>query len=1271
MNYSYVRNLTCRTAIAFALVPGLVLPGAAMATTPLSDQPVFSAQNVPGNLALALSVEFPTALSVAHTSNTYAATNLYQGYFDPEKCYSYKYVSDNSPDNYFYPDGKATSRTCTGKWSGNYLNWATMQTIDPFRWAMTGGYRVQDSVGLTVLEKGWGAALGSSGNFPNRSITTLLSGATPFVGATRFDTNVFGRGNKFRFGFISRDATAWNATPTHYNPAVPIDTSKLYEAFVRVKVCDPSLAAGGLESNCTKYGTNYKPTGLMQQYSDRIRFSAFGYLNDDTLNRDGGVLRARQKFIGPTQPVPGGLPVPNTSAEWDDNGIFVQNPDSADAAKTTTETGVTVSDSGAINYLNKFGQFAKSYKTYDPVGELYYTALRYYRKLGNVKAYTDVTKVSGTGAATSAAQKQTYVDGFPVIQDWDDPVQYACQKNFVLGIGDVNTHADRNVAGGPGNATNKEPSRPPEVAADTTINAVAGTNKVGSLAGLGALGDLSGTSWCCNNNGYFMAGLAYYANTKDMRPDITGMQTIQTYWVDVLEGQTYRSKNQFYLAAKYGGFTVPDGFNPDTRTTDLDATWWRTNTDTVGSDPRPDNYFTGGAPDQMIKGLTAAFASIASKVKAYSTSFSTSLPQVSVTGTAAYSTQYDAKSWTGELQASSAAFDKTTGIPTLTPAWTFSSTLATQVGGSGWDTARNVVTYRTDTKVGVPFRIASLSTDQKTALNTAYVTGDDSTNYLNYLRGERKHEKSSVVSGTTNAYRDRAVLVGDIVNSKARPVGPPAMPLSDATNAGYSTFKSTYASRPTVIYVGTNHGMLHAVNGSLTGTSAGKEIFSYVPSALFNGPTATPATNGLQAVGNPTFTHYNFVDASPMSTDVDFGKTVGGSGTDWRTLVLGGLGKGGKMIYAIDATNPNGVTNESTAASRVLWEFTDPDMGYTFGQPAVVKTKKYGWVVVAGSGYNNADGKGYIYFINPRTGQLLEKVGTGVGAPGAQAGLAHVQPFVLDLTNGTADAVYAGDLLGNVWRLDVTAASGSYPAPVKFAVLTDSDNVVQPVTSRPVIAIQPGSNRRYVTVGTGRLLDSSDVSSTQAQRFYAIIDGNNNKFSVDGTIPGDVSTLPTGWTFPHTVSRMKELTDITKKISLNLSTQIGWFLDLGRTGTSGPGWRVISDPSSFYGTVAFAATSPSSSDPCNPAGSSRVYALDLGDGSTVMSTTKGYYDGAAGVVIDLTFYSVRDPSTGKAASRLVVGTNSTTGKNLDVPPTNPLLGVGLKRFNWREISLSN
>jgi type IV pilus assembly protein PilY1 len=345
-------------------------------------------------------------------------------------------------------------------------------------------------------------------------------------------------------------------------------------------------------------------------------------------------------------------------------------------------------------------------------------------------------------------------------------------------------------------------------------------------------------------------------------------------------------------------------------------------------------------------------------------------------------------------------------------------------------------------------------------------------------------------------------------------------------------------------------------------------------------------------------------------------------------------------------------------AGKVLWEFSHPKLGYTYGEPALVKTKKHGWVLIFGSGYNNSDGKGYFFIINPRTGALLEKIGTGVGSTGDDAGLAHVQAFILDRTDGTADSVYAGDLHGNVWRLDLTATSGAYPAPTKLAELTDSSGVRLPVTSRPLVVVQPRTNKRFVTIGTGRLLHPSDSASTQAQRFFAITDGSGVRFNKS-------PDLPSGMSFPIQRSNLKGLTDLTKKVVFDTATEIGWFVDLGVV-ASGAGWRVITDPTSYLSFVAFTAMVPSSDSACEPHGNSRVYAIDLGTGESRLRNASGdavpYLSTLPGVVTDLRFYNV----DGKA--RLLAGSDTGETKNYEGDWS---LGGGLRRLNWRSVPLTD
>ena len=1243
-----------------------VLSLPAHAQTVLADAPIFSSQAVPGNVALPLSVEWPTTQRTAHTA-AYSTTATFLGYFDPEKCYTYTYdnsdtgvrPTDVTKVSYFQPAGAATAHVCSGTWSGNFLNWAMTPTIDPFRWALTGGFRLIDTTTKTVLEKAWADT--NTGLFPDRTISgTLVPGATPFNFAN-FNLRIAALGNKMRFTGTGNLGN----TPTAYSGPGGVAAGTTYEVFGRVRVCDSTTSgAGPLESNCVQYGSSWKPEGLIQQYSQKMRFSVFGYLNDSTQTSDGGVLRARQKFVGPMTPVPGSAAVTNAASEWSSTtGIYVLNPDAADAATTNTLFGPSpaVATSGVMNYLNKFGEVSPSasyaFKSYDPVSELFYAAVRYFKNQGNVSQYTDMT-----GAST--ATKTAWIDGFPVITTWDDPIQYSCQRNFILGIGDIYTWDDKNLPGAGTGSTN-EPTKPASVTADTTVNAVTATNKVFSLQGL------SNPNWdnySGRNNSAGIAGLAYDSHTVDIRPDLTGTQTIDTYWVDVLE-QPFVANNQYYLAAKYGGFKVPVGYSPYTNTTALTESWWHTaqgspDTNLVGTQKRPDNYFTGGRPDQMISGLTAAFAQIASQLTAFTTSFATTLPQVATTGNASFSSQYDAANWTGEVSASSLAFDAT-GAPTLTFAWNFTDTLAAQLAAANsWRTNRRIVTWTGTAGAqfcsGYTGCTLPITSAQLTALDPSYVAGNDSADYLAYLRGDRTNEQA----GTgTKAYRTRTKLVGDIVGSKARPVGPPSFPFSDAANPGYSAFKSTWSTRPTVVYVAANDGMMHAIRGDLTGSTAGQEMFAYVPAALFQGPNSTPNVDGLASLGNPAFTHHFLVNATPNVFDVDFTNTPNASGAkqtsttstaNWRSILIGGLGKGGRTYYALDVTDPVGMVSggEAVVASKVLWEFSNTDLGYTYGDPTVVKTAKYGWVVIIPSGFNPTDGQGHLLIINPRTGVLLEKVATGIGTPVNSAGLAYANAFVVDGTDGTADSVYAGDLLGNLWRWDLTATSGAYPAPLRFATLTSPANTAQPVTSRPVIEVHPTTKKRFVMVGTGKLLDQTDIASTQQQSFYTIVDGTNARFN-------NAADLPTGISFPIQRAQLASNSNSLTGVTFNPATQMGWVEDLGNSAT-GIGWRVTNDATTLLGSVAWAATLPNG-NVCSPSGSSRVYARDFASAVTTIRDTSGSptsYVSMAGNVTDLRYYSVN----GKA--RLIAGTDVGGVQKVDIQQPNTLT---LRRLNWREL----
>ena len=1333
MNTSSLARRSLRVLARLTLPLSLLAAlGAGAQTLDLADKPLFSTTNVPGNLLLDLSVEYPTANSAGYFSTSnYSSGTLYLGYFDGTKCYKYLYGPDQSPklaanQSYFQSSSAASSsHTCTNgsgnQWSGNWLNYATMQGLDIFRWVLTGGNRSTDTSSMTILQRAVHSGQGGSGDAPNKQLLTGdESGASPLGFNSTVNTRVWGAGIQMWFS-VSGDLSPNSVTSTDYKDSIlgSLDGSKIYGVYINVRVCDTTVS---VESNCVLYGSStYKPEGLMQQYSQTLRYGAFGYLGDSAITRDGGVLRGRMAYIAPTQPVPGSAAITNVRPEWSaTTGIMAPNPDPTDATDTnTTIQGIassanSVTQSGVMNYLNKFGYTSNTYKTYDPVSELYYASTRYLKGQSNVSTYTSMT---GANASTI----NTYVDGFPVITTWApsgsaadgssyDPIVYSCQKNFILGIGDVNTHDDANLPGSL--LTANEPAMPSEVSSDTTIDGGAGVGAVTNT--IGALENSSNTTlgktYISDNATYYIGGLAYdvhlpivghgirtYTDTSTTPPTIT-VSTASTYWLDVQEYQTYVNNNQYYYATKYGGFTVPSGYAFGAA---LPLDSWYNSTNTQGSNKQPDNYYTASNATAMQAGLTSAFAKIAAEnASKYGTSLSVPTPNVSSNGAASYATNYDPKTWTGQVIGSRADLDPTTGAITLTAQWDARALLDTRVTSSETtteNTSRQIVTCCTTstTAPGLPFTYASLKgatlnarTDYTSFSNVPGTTCTGTTaqciaNYIAYLRGNTNQEVGNTDSqgapaNVAGVYRARSFRLGDIVNSKPVTVGPPAFQFFDTTNPGYSAFKAKYANRQNVVFAGANDGMLHAFNGSITpltvapapaatpDPNAGQELFAYIPSFAY-GTSSTASTNGLASLGNPSFTHHYLVDAPAGEFDVDFGDAgvapASRGAVDWHTILIGGLGKGGKGLYALDVTDPTSWTSETAVASKVLWEFTDSRLGYTYGTPSVVKTKKYGWVVVFTSGYNNADGVGYVFFVNPKTGALLEVVSTPSSGKTVSLPLnmGEQSAYIPDYTDQTADAIYAGDVQGNIWRVDVsnTDITKAYPTATQFAAFGSK----QPITTRPLIEIAQNSNVRYVLVGTGKLLADSDTSNGDQQSFYAMVDG----LQPFGAFYGGSTPLPSGVSFPLSRTSLTANTlPTTTGVSSAPATYMGWYIDLPitGTGTSAIAQRVNVDPFADQGYVAFIGNTPNGSA-CSPSGTGAVYTFNFATGQSLLQNADGTFAvsaSLAGLGTDVAILG--------DGGILHVYTGDNAG-NAFKAPASLTSAAGVVQINWRDVPSTN
>jgi type IV pilus assembly protein PilY1 len=350
--------------------------------------------------------------------------------------------------------------------------------------------------------------------------------------------------------------------------------------------------------------------------------------------------------------------------------------------------------------------------------------------------------------------------------------------------------------------------------------------------------------------------------------------------------------------------------------------------------------------------------------------------------------------------------------------------------------------------------------------------------------------------------------------------------------------------------------------------------------------------------------------------------------------------------------------SETALAAKVLWEFTDPDVGFTYGKPIIAKVRKYGWVVMVTSGYNNTGGKGYLYVLNAKTGQLLEKVGTNIGGTGNPSGFAHVAGYSISFEDYTVEQVYGGDLFGNLWRFDVSSATaGAYPAPVALAELKDSLNIAQPVTTAPRVEVSLNGITRWVFIGTGKLLDTTDMGNTQTQTMYAFRDGSK-------TEPATAAMLPPGVSHPLRRVDFVSLSDADLLTGVAVPPEkVGWLHDLSGVGAGGATERVAFQPVANSGIVAWFGNIPST-DPCSPGVTSRTYAVsydtgksalfDSVGGTTVVPWTQATYG-----IVKLQFIKVKD--------RVELLSSDRTRSVWQVPGQFSGAAQPPRRLNWREI----
>lgn len=1254
-HWRFPKMLAMTASAVLALNP--VAENAHAAVT-VEQQPLTVSNNVPGNLVLTPSVEWPTVMSMSNLGG-FSSTKVYGGYFDSAKCYTYDatgVIPSTTPApqmadpkgalGYFVPAGAGTAPvTCAKQWSGNYLNWAATQTIDTFRSVMTGGYRVVDTATSTILEKARHTGQTGTG-YLNLSDATTVAGATP-SGFALFATKLQGLGNKMYFvsdntdkqcdkrgkNCVSLRDLLDDPTKTVDGAVIaytgqPIVARSVYSVNIDVQVCKTGL----IETNCVKYGSNSKPEGLIQKYSKKFKYSVFGYLNISNMYQDGAALRAQQKFVGPLTYDPVDGQKANPAQEWDPTtGVFIQNPDTADATSSSTALGTTISDSGVINYLNKFGEMnTGNDKSFDPVSEMYYAAVRYLKNQAPVASYSDITTYAEGNAYHMA-------DGFPVITSASDPMKYSCQKNFILGIGDANTHRDKNL---PGNQNrNEEPAVPTEVSSDKTVDVATAISQVAKIEGITINGLTTGTTgFSGRDNSAYIAGLAYDAHTVDMRPNETlwpGMQTASTYWVDVEENQKLEpfKTNQYLLATKYGGFSVPAGYKPYTNTTAFPLSWWSTSGDILTTSnvnqSRPDNFFEGGNATSLRNGLNAAFSVIDAANAGSNSSLSLNSSQLQ-DGNTVYQASYVEGAWSGSLQAFS--IDPTTQLPSSSPIWTASLPAYA---------SRKVYTL-----VGTTYE----------AFTSANVSGGGWTSdVVNYVLGDTSNE---IRNGGT--LRNRTTALGDVIDSQPIYVGAPSPSLfSTAVFTGSSDYaayakSSAVAGRTPVVYIAANDGMLHGFNAT-----TGVETYAYMPAAVRTA-ALNPSVLAQANYGSGINAHQYFNDGELTVAEAYFS-------SKWHTVLVGTTGRGAtKAIYALDVTNPADV--------KFMWEMSgadNADVGQIVGKPIIAQTKN-GWVALVGNGYNSTNNKAVLLSIpldgsTPTTYTAGTTLDNGLATPGVWIG---------STANFISTMAYAGDLEGNLWSFDLASASG------KGTVVFSTQNN-QPITATVALAKDGSTGHLWAFFGTGKYLSLDDLADTSVQSWYGLI--------VDGTLPVKQSDLVERAIIAQTAGVPADLTVtppknavsparvFTEGVDGDMAGKSGWYIDLVPPVATGDpaiheGERILVSNQFNNGYLVGASLIPDTSNPCAPGGRGWPMALDPFTGTNPKNlyfdlNNDGVFDDSDRVKVGNTMVAAGGIGFGSLIG-LPAFNKASMYNNLNgvIQSThiNPTVGHG-GRVSWREV----
>ncbi len=494
--------------------------------------------------------------------------------------------------------------------------------------------------------------------------------------------------------------------------------------------------------------------------------------------------------------------------------------------------------------------------------------------------------------------------------------------------------------------------------------------------------------------------------------------------------------------------------------------------------------------------------------------------------------------------------------------------------------------------LGLPGEIITTSTDT------------DIKKLINYVHGFDVYS-----TGTGSApLQKRGWIFGDVLHSKP-------LVVSYATYSFSTANESDSAQNKTMIFVGTNDGMLHAINDW-----DGSEAWAFIP------PDLLPRLQYL--TGN---VHTYFVDTTV--TAYVFNKRGDGNidtGNGDKVILVFGLRRGGGTdaepsqgyYYAIDVSTPT--------APVYMWKFssaTDSGVGETWSEPKIAKVKTGTTDKIAvffGGGYDNCN-EDYRYgniqtfpttscvgLLVTADDDVVTSTGTNAVAAISSANYKGRALYVLDLGtitstsftpnssptilktfslpsfsipsellildtdgNGYVDRIYTGDTGGNLWRFNISSTTTSdWTATKIFSSNPGSDGTNgRKIFYRPVGYVDNNFKVRLF-FGTGDR--EHPLNRAVIDRMYEVIDKGQSSFITEGKLI-DVTTDQI-----QTSTDMSGVNDMITKLNQaddpNDTTYYGWYIRLDGQDRSPtvayPGEKVLAAPALVQGKLMMTTYSP-------------------------------------------------------------------------------------------------